>query len=295
MSEELAFVDSHVHYWERPHHTLKWLWLNDDFVHPQLGLIQFLKDIKVYGPEQYLADIEGNNVTKCVHVQAAIGTEDPVEETRWLSELAERTGWPHGITADARMQQPDVEATLERHCEYPLMRGIRDFAEGDYLVDPNFQRGYALLEKYNLVYDLDCTWENMGKAGALAKKYPGITMILDHAGFPQARDDEYFANWRSGIAAIAEAPNAVIKISGLGMGEQMVGTNWTTESIRPWVLGCIEAFGVERSFFGTNWPVDKMYSDYATLIKAYKEIVAGFSADEQRAMFSENAERIYNI
>lgn len=295
MSEELAFVDSHVHYWERPHSTLKWVWLDDDFIHPQLGRIQFLKDIKRYGPEEYLADIEGSNVTKCVHVQAAIGTEDPVEETRWLSELAERTGWPHGITADARMQEPDVEATLERHCQYPLMRGIRDFAQGDYLVDPDFHRGYALLEKYNLVYDLDCTWEDMGKAGALAKKYPGITMILDHAGFPQARDDEYFANWKSGMAEIAEAPNVVIKISGLGMGEQMVGTNWTTESIRPWVLGCIEAFGVERSFFGTNWPVDKMYSDYAALVRAYREIVADFSVDEQRAMFSENAERVYRI
>ena len=295
MSSDLAFVDSHIHYWDRPHPPLEWVWLEDDFVHPQLGDIRPLKDMKRYTPDEYLADIEGCGVTKAVHVQAAIGTADPVEETRWLSEMAEATGWPHGITGDARMQNPDVEGTIERHCEYPLMRGLRDFAQGDYLVDPNFHRGYALLEKYDLVYDLDCTWENMGKAGALAKKYPNIVMILDHAGFPQALDDEYFANWRAGMATIAEAENCVIKISGLGMGHQMEGINWTTESIRPWVLGCIEAFGVERSFFGTNWPVDRMYSSYAAVVEAYREIIADFSRDEQEALCSRNAERVYRI
>ena len=147
MSTDLAFVDSHIHYWDRPHPPLEWVWLEDDFVHPQLGDIRRLKDMRRYTPDEYLADIEGSGVTKAVHVQAAIGTPDPVEETRWLSEMAEATGWPHGITGDARMQSPDVEGTIERHCEYPLFRGLRDFAQGDYLVDPDFHRGYALLEK----------------------------------------------------------------------------------------------------------------------------------------------------
>ena len=31
------------------------------------------------------------------------------------------------------------------------MRGIRDFSYGDYLVEPDYHRGFALLEKYNLV------------------------------------------------------------------------------------------------------------------------------------------------
>ena len=95
MSSDLAFVDSHIHYWDRPHPTLAWVWLEDDFVHPQLGDIRPLKDLTRYTPDEYLADIEGSGVTKAVHVQAAIGTPDPVEETRWLSEMAEATGWPH--------------------------------------------------------------------------------------------------------------------------------------------------------------------------------------------------------
>ena len=43
------------------------------------------------------------------------------------------------------------------------------------------------------------------------------------------------------MAKLAEAENAVVKISGLGMGDQMEGGNWTIDSIRPYVYGCIEA------------------------------------------------------
>ncbi|MDH3753237.1 MAG: amidohydrolase family protein [Acidimicrobiia bacterium] len=295
MAERLAFVDTHVHFWERPHPKLDWVWLAPDAVHPLLGPIPELKALTTFTSPQMKADAAGANVTKIVHVQAAIGSADPVDETEWLQAMADETGWPNGITADARLQDSAVEGVIERHAEYANLRGLRDFAEGDYLVDPNFHRGYALLEKYNLVYDLDCTWENMAKARDLANKFPNITLILDHAGFPQERTPEYFADWQSGVAALAEADNAVVKISGLGMGDQMAGQNWTIESIRPYVMGCIEAFGVERSFFGSNWPVDRTYSDYPTLIDAYTDLVGDFSTDEQVALFSGNAERIYRI
>ena len=68
-----------------------------------------------------------------------------------------------------------------------------------------------------------------------------------------------------------------MKISGLGMCDPL----WTVESIRPYVLGSIEAFGVDRVVFGTNWPVDRMFSSYPDVINAYAEIISGFSRDEQ--------------
>ena len=90
---------------------------------------------------------------------------------------------------------------------------------------------------------------------------------------------------------LAGAENVVVKISGLGMGDP----RWTVDSIRPWVLSCIEAFGVERSFFGTNWPVDRLFSSYPDVVSAYAEIIGGFAPHEQEAMFSRNAERIFQI
>jgi predicted TIM-barrel fold metal-dependent hydrolase len=70
---------------------------------------------------------------------------------------------------------------------------------------------------------------------------------------------------------------------------------WTVDSIRPWVLGCIEAFGVERSFFGTNWPVDRLFSSYGDVVDAYAEIVSDFSEGEQRALFAGSANRVFGL
>jgi predicted TIM-barrel fold metal-dependent hydrolase len=131
----------------------------------------------------------------------------------------------------------------------------------------------------------------MAKARDLADTYADVVLCIDHAGFPRARDDEYFANWRTGMETLAGASNVVCKISGLGMCDN----RWTEATIRPWVLACIEAFGLDRSFFGTNWPVDRLYSSYGDVVDAYAEIVADFTPAEQEALFSANAERIFRI
>jgi predicted TIM-barrel fold metal-dependent hydrolase len=286
----LPFVDTHVHYWDLKDPNLRYAWLEPDWVHPVLGDIDGLKVLK-YTAEHYIAETRFQKVSKCVHVQAAIGIADPVEETRWLQEQADRTGYPHGIVAHCDLAGPDAEATLERHMQYTNMRGIRDFGQGDYLVDRTWQQGYGLLAKHNLVFCLDVLPENLPDARALAEKYPEVVLCIDHAGFPRRRDDEYFEMWKRGMNDAAAAPNTVLKISGLGMCDN----TWTVDSLRPWVTAGIEAFGTERTFFGTNWPVDRLYSSYGDVLNAYEEIISGYSQHEREALFSQNAERVFRI
>ena len=289
--DKLAFVDTHVHFWDLQHPDLHYSWLQPEFFHPQLKeRLDRLKG-KNYVAEDFIAETRAANVTKAVHVQAALGIEDPVKESEWLQQAAERTGFPHAIVAHSNLKNPDVEEELARHVESPNVKGIRDFSEGDYLNDPSFHRGYALLEKYRLAASLDVKWEDMPKMRDLARKFPGITAVLDHCGFPQERTDDYFRSWQRGISALAEADNVICKLSGLGMCDW----NWTVDSIRPWLLHCIDAFGPERCIFATNWPVDKLFSTYDALIDAYTEVVDGFSGDEKAAMFSGNAEALYGI
>ena len=98
--------------------------------------------------------------------------------------------------------------------------------------------------------------------------------------------------WKRELANLARAPNVVIKISGLGMCDP----KWTVESIRPWVMTCIEAFGVERIFFGTNWPVDRLYSVLPGRRSTPTRRSSRTSREhEQVALFSANAERIFRI
>ena len=129
------------------------------------------------------------------------------------------------------MSKPDVERQIQRHMEFPRVRGIRDFGEGEYLTDSNWQRGYALLEKYQLVCCLDSEADRFGYARALAQRYPGVTLCLDHCGVPMERTPEYFEHWRTCLRDLAKAENVIVKVSGLGMRDP----RWTVDSIRPWV------------------------------------------------------------
>ncbi len=287
---DLAFVDTHIHFNDFDQPQLRWDWLDPDAVHPILGDINGIKHRR-YIDREFHAETRFSNVTKVVHVQAALGTPDPVSETAWLQEMADRSGVPQCIVAEAHLQQPDVERTIERQVEFGNVRGIRNFAVGDYLVDPDFERGFSLLARYGLLLDLDTTWEQMGKARALAERHPDTFIVIDHCGFPRERTPEYFENWRHAVRDVSGAPNIWLKISGLGMCDPL----WTVDSFRPWVEECLESFGGERCIFGTNWPVDRLYSSYPDLVAAYRELIAQYSPSEQVALFSANAERLFRI
>jgi predicted TIM-barrel fold metal-dependent hydrolase len=287
---KLPFVDTHVHFYDFSRDDLRWAWLEPDFIHPVLGNIDGIK-ARRFIADEFIAETRFANVSKMIHVQAALGSENPVNETAWLQEMADRTGFPHGIIAECHLADDDYAEVLERHSQFANMRGVRDFGPGDYLIDPTWQRGYRELAKYGWVCCLDSDPDHYHQAADLAREVPDAIMCIDHAGFPRKRDEEYFAHWKTELAKVAACDNAIIKISGLGMCDP----NWTVESWRPWVSTCIELFGVERSFFGTNWPVDRLFSSYTDVIDAYAELISEYSQDEQVALFSGNAERIFKI
>jgi predicted TIM-barrel fold metal-dependent hydrolase len=191
----------------------------------------------------------------------------------------------------ADLSAPDLRALLKRHLEFPIVRGIRDLRYDDYASNPAWEAGYAALGGLGLVCCDDPLLEHVPAIAALAGRHPEVTLCIDHACFPRRRDDDYFVEWRAAIRTLADVPSTVMKISGLGMCDH----HWTVDSLRPWVLACIEEFGVERSFFGTNWPVDRLFSSYGDVLDAYAQIVSDFSSDEQRALFTGNAKRTFRV
>jgi predicted TIM-barrel fold metal-dependent hydrolase len=288
---DLEFTDTHVHFHDLDEPTLRYSWLEPDAPPtPELGDYGAIKSRR-YWADDFVGETRFANVGKVIHVQAAIGIDDPVEETRWLQAFADRLGVPHGIVAFVDLAQPDAESVLERHTAFANLRGIRDLRYDDYLTDEAWEKGYALLERVGLVCCDDPMVEVMGDAADLVRRHPGITYCVDHAGFPRRRDPEYFEEWRTGMRKLAALDNTVVKISGLGMCDH----RWTVESLRPWVLECIDTWGVERAFFGTNWPVDRLFSSYGDVLDAYQELISDFTSAEQVALFSENANRVFRL
>jgi predicted TIM-barrel fold metal-dependent hydrolase len=286
----LPFVDTHVHYWDLKNPNLAYAWLQPEWIHPILGDIDGIKVLR-YMAHEFVAETRFQNVSKAIHVQAAIGIVDPVEETRWLQAQADLTGFPHGIVAHCDLADERAQAVIEGHLRYANTRGIRDFGQGDYLVDPAWRRGYGLLARYGLVFCLDPDLERMDSVRSLVEEHPDVVLCVDHAGYPRARDPEYFAFWRKAMTKAAAVPNTIVKISGLGMRDN----TWTVDSWRQWALTCIEMWGVERTVLGTNWPVDRLFSSYGDVLDAYEQILSELTPAEQTALFSANAERIFRV
>ena len=287
---ELPFVDTHFHLYDMKHPKLHYGWLERDAVHGFLPDTDPLKAQR-YRIKDYLAEIRFSNVAKAIHVQAAVNTRDPVAETEWLQVFADETGYPHGVVAECHLARPDAARVLDRHLRYANVRGVRDFGEGRYLVNAAWRRGFAELEPRNLVSCIDTRVELAGDVLDLARAFPATTICVDHCAIPMKRDEASFRQWRAAANEMAKAPNVVMKVSGLGMCDP----RWTVQSIRPYVLGSIEAFGVDRVIFGTNWPVDRMFSSYPDVINAYSEVIAPFAREERIKLFSGNAERIFRI
>jgi len=290
----IPFIDTHVHFWDLDDASLSYSWLKPEATHPILS-DEELDQLRSsnYAADQYLKDIAGAGVLACVHVQAAIGIADPVAETAWLQAAADRTGFPQAIVGYADLAADNPREMLERHLEHPNFRGVRDyrFGDGDYLLDPRWQRGFRLLGELGLVASIDCTLDTMPSVASLLSAVPDTRVAIDHMGFPVERSDEYFERWRQGMASLAAYEQTVCKISEVGMVEH----GWTVERMTRWVTSCIETFGPRRCMFGTNWPVEKLYSTYPELIQAYRDVIAACSQREQRLMLVDTAAEVYRL
>lgn len=289
-------IDTHVHFWDMatPGLGMKWVWLEKEFVHPILGDIDAMKSVK-YTIDSVVAESRFADVSGFVHVQAALGSEDPVSETRWLTDMRKNSSVPFTIVAHADLGTDQALAQLDGHGESPYFAGVRDFAAEAMLasgeINPVYEESLRVLSQRGLVFDLDCEWMNMPAATALARRHPDLAIVLEHIGFPRARETEYFENWKRSLNELASAQNVTVKISGLAMTDPY----FTKESLRPWVDACVEAFGPDRCVVGSNWPVDRLYSSYDVIMDLYREYISTLSDSEQARILHDNAARLYKL
>jgi predicted TIM-barrel fold metal-dependent hydrolase len=290
----LPVIDTHMHLWDQKHPELKWNWLEKDAIHPVLGNIDAIKSV-AYVLDNLWAEARFSNIEGFVHVQAAIGSPNPVTETLWLTEMNKTGPVPMRIIGDCSLVSENAITELDEHMQSPLFVGIRDFnAEQLFIrkeVNAKYEASLEYMTKHNLVFDMDCEWQNMPEALKLAQRHPELEIVLEHIGYPRKRDSAYFASWKDGINNLATAKNVTMKISGLPMTDPLC----TRESLRPWAEASLEAFGPERCILGSNWPVDRLYISYATIMEFMREYIASLSQSEQALICNINAKRLYQF
>jgi len=294
----VTLVDAHHHLWDLGSNYYPWL--SD---HPEpffLGNYDALK--QDYLPEDYRRDAAAHNVLATVHVEAEWDRADQVGETRWLSAVAEREGFPNATVAHAWFHTEDAAEIIAQQASFPLVRGIRskpvvsttpgEMVRGSGTMhDDNWLRGFSLLERFGLSWDLRVPFWHLPEAGDVAEAFPRTPIVLNHTGFPWDRSDEGLQAWRKAMEAIARAPSVHLKISEFGLKDEP----WDMESNRRIVLDAISIFGIERCMFGTNFPVAGLRIGYDALVRSVAQMVAHLPEAEQDRFFWKNAIAFYRL
>ncbi|APR39774.1 amidohydrolase family protein [Paraburkholderia sp. SOS3] len=297
----MQVVDPHIHLWDLKTHHYPWL------ANPGVSFVGDARDLRHdYLLADLLEDAQPVDVLKVVHVEANHDPADPVEETRWLQQVADNRSsrrMPNGIVAGVDLCAPNAAQVLEGHAAFANTRGVRqilnvhenklyDYIGRHLMRDATWCANFALLRRHRMSFDMQLYPSQMDDAAALARKHADTQFIVNHTGMFVDRDSVAgYRAWRDGMRELAGCANVAVKISGLAMFDH----RWTAESLRPYVLETIDAFGVERAMFASNFPVDRQFGSYADLWNAYAAIVGGVSDAEKAALFVRNAERVYRI
>ena len=119
----------------------------------------------------------------------------------------------------------------------------------------------------------------------------GIVFVLDHAGMLEDMSAGGLKLWRDGMAALAQYPNVNVKLSGLGTFVHAC----REDVVCPIVRETVDMFGADRCFYGSNFPIEKLWTSYAELVATFRAAVADLADSEQRAVLKETAERVYRV
>ncbi len=280
----MPIVDAHQHFWDLGKN--RYPWLQDAPVAFRYGDYSALR--RNYLPHDFLSDTKAFDVRKTVHVEAEWYPGDPVGETRWLTEVHRQHGIPNAIVAQAWLDRHDVSEVLARHASFPLVRGIREKPRKGAMKDEAWRRGYALLEKHGLHFELQTAFSELYDAAALATAYPRVPIVINHAGVPGNREENNLAAWRAAMDAMADCPNVSVKISGLGIA----GQPWRAADNAVIASTLLSSFGAERCMFASNFPVDSLVATYGTIVDGFRQIIP---EKNHGKFFWENAHRIYRL
>jgi predicted TIM-barrel fold metal-dependent hydrolase len=262
--------DAHAHYYP---------WLSDERpIAFRYGDYTSLR--RRYLVEDYRADSARWRVVKGVYVEAEWDPRDPLGEMEFIAKVRKDTGFPTVAIAQAWLDRADCEAVLQGQARHAFVRGVRHKPKLGMMDDALWRAGYGRLAALGLHFELQAPWSQLGEAARLARDFPDALIVLNHAGLPT--DD--LVGWKQAIASLADCPNTALKISGLGgvPGREVV-------------LTAIDLFGTQRAMFASNYPVDSLRASFDAIYGAFEEITRGFAAAERRALFHDNAVRIYRM
>jgi predicted TIM-barrel fold metal-dependent hydrolase len=290
-------IDAHHHIWR-----LKDLaWLSGPQVPRIFGPYESI--CRDYSIDEFRADTAGCDVVKSVYVQTNWPAGQSYDEAKWVQSVSDATGWPHANVAHADLSDPDCGILIKRLAKLPATRGIRQqihwhenpqyrFApHPEVMNEPNWRHGLAHLAEYDLLFEIQLFTSQMQHGAALAREFPNITFVLEHAGMLEDMSPDGWNRWREGMSSLSLQPNVHVKLSGLGTFVHAC----RSDVMEPMVKDTVEIFGAKRCLFGSNFPIEKLWTDYPTLYLTFRKAIDHLDESDQRSILYNTAARLYRI
>ncbi len=272
-------IDAHQHFWH--YHSQKHEWINDE-----MAVIR-----KDFLPANLAPVLAANGVAGCVAVQA----DQTEAETGFLLQLSDENDFIQGVVGWVDLRSGMLEERLAHYAQFKKIKGFRHVLQGEtpaFMLQPSFLQGISLLNKYHFTYDILIYPQHLPAAIELVKQFPDQAFVIDHIAKPYIKDG-LIDEWKKAMTAIARYPNVHCKISGMVTEADM--RQWKTTDFTPYLDAVTEYFGVERLMYGSDWPVCLCAGSYQQVLHIVKDYFAGFSADEQQAVFAKNASVFYQL
>jgi L-fuconolactonase len=281
-------TDAHVHVWHLGRRAQPWI--------DPIAMAVINRDHPVAELERELDDA---GVIGSVLVQI-LNDPGETDDLLWLG----RSRVVHAVVGWVDLLDPCVADRLNElgaHESGTRLAGIRHQA----LAEPDpagwlarMAAGSALgaLAERGLVCDLIVRPEHLDAAREVVATHPGTTFVLDHAGKPPVISgwvSEESQRWAALLARMAELDNVSAKLSGLTTMGDLAG--WRTSDLAPYADHLLSCFGADRVIFGSDWPVSRRAATYPRTIATARELVSRLSREEQAAVLSANARRVYRL
>jgi L-fuconolactonase len=170
---------------------------------------------------------------------------------------------------------------------------IHDEADPDWIVQPQVMEGLSVLADLGLAYDVVSVLpQHLANVAIVAEAVPDLGLVIDHLSKPPIASGD-LSEWRRLFAAAAEYPNVSAKVSGLDTAA--TPETWTADDLRPAFDHALETLGPDRLMYGGDWPVSVLGGGYARQHAAFTALIAELSRDEQQAIKSGTAIRVYGL
>ncbi|HEB53330.1 MAG TPA: amidohydrolase [bacterium] len=274
-------IDAHQHFWHYRPADLPWI---DAHMH------RIARD---FLPADLRPSLAACGIDGCIAVQA----RSSLAETRFLLDLAAEHDFVRAVVGWLDLFADDVDDTLAELAREPRLRGVRhivqDEPDDQFLLRNDFQRGVARLGAHGLVYDILIYPRQLDAAVSFVAALPDQPFVLDHMAKPDianARTDD----WLLGFEGLAQFETVACKISG--MVTEADWHAWQPHDFRLYLDKALDAFGIDRLLFGSDWPVCLLAADeYRDVYGLVWDWAAQLTDTERGKLFGDNAARIYGI